>query len=242
MKTSWEIFYRSFIEKGGYIEVLKGLRTTVLIAVVGLIIGIVIGTIIAMVKVLPQYKLGAKILSKIGDVYVALFRGTPIVVQLLLIYFVICPAIKFTAPKLGMDIENYRIMVSILVYGMNSGAYVSEIMRGGIQSVDIGQMEAGRSLGMSYWASMKRIVIPQAVKNITPTLGNEFITLIKETSVVSFIAVVDLTKAFSSIADSNYEYIVPYLMLAAIYLVMVLIITFLVKLLERRFAKSDRRS
>ena len=177
MKTSWEIFYRSFIEKGGYIEVLKGLRTTVLIAVVGLIIGIIIGTIIAMVKVLPQYKLGAKILSKIGDVYVALFRGTPIVVQLLLVYFVICPAINFTAPKLGMNIENYRIMVSILVYGMNSGAYVSEIMRGGIQSVDIGQMEAGRSLGMSYCASIKRIVIPQAVKNITPTLGKRVYNL-----------------------------------------------------------------
>lgn len=242
MKTSWEIFCHSFFEKGGYVEVLNGLRTTVIIAVVGLIIGVIIGTIIAMIKVLPQYKIGAKILSRICDLYVALFRGTPIVVQLLLIYFVVCPAIKLTASNIGMDIVSFRLMISIFVYGMNSGAYVSEIMRGGIQSVDVGQMEAGRSLGMSYWATMKRIVIPQAVKNITPTLGNEFITLIKETSVVSFIAVVDLTKAFSSIADSNYEYIVPYLMLAAIYLVLVLMITYIVKLLERRFAKSDRRS
>jgi polar amino acid transport system permease protein len=125
---------------------------------------------------------------------------------------------------------------------MNSGAYVSEIMRSGIQAVDPGQLEAARALGLNYPTSMIKVVIPQAIKNIMPTLGNEFISLIKETSVVSFIAIIDLTKAFRQIGDSNYEYIIPYLILAAVYLVLVYIISQLVKLLERRLKKVDRNS
>ncbi|MCR4660846.1 MAG: amino acid ABC transporter permease [Clostridia bacterium] len=238
--TAWDIFWRSFYTNGGYQDVLNGLKTTVIIAVVGLLLGILIGMIIAIVKVTPQTNIGIKILAKIADVYVAIFRGTPIMVQLLIVYFVLFPAIGLSAGNLGVPVERYRIIVAMAVYGMNSGAYVSEIMRSGIQSVDIGQLEAGRTLGLSYGYSMLHIVIPQAIKNILPTLGNEFIVLIKETSVVSFIAVVDVTKAFKSIADSNYEYIVPYLMLGLLYLVLVLLITGLIKLIERRFAKSDR--
>ena len=238
--TKWNIFWRSFYTNGGYQDVLDGLKTTVIIAVVGLLLGILIGTIIAVVKVTPQTNVGIKILSKIADGYVAIFRGTPIMVQLLIVYFVLFPLIGISAANSSLPIKEYRIVVAIAVYGMNSGAYVSEIMRSGIQSVDIGQLEAGRTLGLSYGFSMLRVVIPQAIKNILPTLGNEFIVLIKETSVVSFIAVVDVTKAFKSIADSNYEYIVPYLMLGALYLVLVLMITALIKLIERRFKKSDR--
>ena len=140
---------------------------------------------------------------------------------------------------MGVQI-NSAVSVAVIVFGMNSGAYVSEIMRGGIQSVDQGQLEAGRALGLSYPTAMFRIVIPQAVKNIIPTLGNEFIVLVKETSVTSFITVVDLTKAFRGIASANYEYIIPYLFLAAIYLVIVIIITIGIKFIERRLAKSDR--
>lgn len=230
--NSWQIFYTSLIEKEGYKSVIKGLGTTLEIAIFGLIIGIIIGTLIAVVKVVPKYKEIYRILERVGDVYVAFFRGTPMVVQLLLAWFIIAPALN-----LKLD----ATVVSIVVFGMNSGAYVSEIMRSGIQSVDHGQLEAGRALGLSYAQTMIEIVIPQAIKNILPTIGNEFIVLIKDTSIVSFIAVVDLTKAFRSIADANYEYIVPYLTLAAVYLVLVLAITWLIKCLERRLKRSDRR-
>ena len=231
--NSWDLFYKSFVTKGGYKVVLDGLLTTVEIAVIGLLIGIVIGTLLAVVKVIPQYKVFPKVLSAIANVYVGFFRGTPMVVQLLIGYFVLLPALQ---------IKVDAMVVATAIFGMNSGAYVCEIMRSGINSVDKGQLEAGRAVGLSYSKSMFAIVIPQAIKNILPTLGNEFISLIKETSVVSFIAVVDLTKAFRQIGDANYEYIIPYLMLAAVYLVLVLIITALVKFLERRMGKSDRRN
>jgi len=231
--NAWELFINQFITKSGYTEVLKGLLVTVEIAIFGLIIGIVVGTLIAIVKVVPKTKLIYRILDKICDVYVGFFRGTPMVVQLLLAWFVLAPALN-----LNLD----SVAVAIFVFGLNSGAYVSEIMRSGIQSVDPGQLEAGRALGLSYASVMIKIVIPQAIKNIFPTLGNEFIVLIKETSVVSFIAVVDITKAFRSIADANYEYIVPYLMLACVYLVLVMLITLLIKFIEKRLKKSDRRN
>ena len=154
------------------------------------------------------------------------------VVQLLLAYYVILPT---------LEVRNVdSIVVGIIVFGMNSGAYVAEIMRGGLNSVDRGQMEAGRALGLGYGIAMIKIVIPQAVKNILPTLGNEFITLIKETSVLSFITVYDLYTALNVIGSKNYEKMVPYLVMAAIYIVLVLIITLLVRLMEQAFAKSER--
>ena len=238
--TKWQIFWRSFYTRGGYHNVLDGLKTTAIIAVVGLILGILIGTMIAVVKVMRQNNPVVKTLSAIGNGYVALFRGTPIMVQLLIVYYVLFPLLNLKAATLHLPIKTYRIVVAMIVYGMNSGAYVSEIMRSGIQSIDIGQMEAGRTLGLSYGFTMRHVLIPQAIKNILPTLGNEFIVLVKDTSVVSFIAVVDLTKAFNSMADSTYEYIVPYLILGLVYLVIVIAITLLIKLVERRFAKSDR--
>lgn len=210
-----------------------GLLNTVKVAVIGLFIGIFIGTVIAIVKVAPKYKLISRILDRICSVYVAIFRGTPIVVQLLLAYYVILPSI-------GIKGVN-ALSVGMIVFGMNSGAYVSEIMRGGLNSVDKGQMEAGRALGLSYSTTMLKVVIPQAIKNILPTLGNEFITLIKETSVLSFITVYDLYTALSAIGSKNYEKMVPYLVMAAIYIILVLMITILVKILENIFAKSDKK-
>lgn len=231
MKRYWNLFYRQFITYNGYKTVLNGLLATVEIAVFGLAIGIVIGTLIAVVKVMPKYKVLPRVLDKICTVYVAFFRGTPMVVQLLLGYFVLLPA-------LGIPADG--VAVAITIFGLNSGAYVSEIMRGGINSVDKGQLEAGRALGLTYATAMLKIVIPQSVKNILPTLGNEFISLVKETSVVSFIAVTDLTKAFRAIGDANYEYIIPYLMLAAVYLVIVLLITWGIKVMERRLKRNER--
>ena len=154
------------------------------------------------------------------------------VVQLLVFYYVLLPL---------MDAHMTGVQVSIMVFGLNSGAYISEIMRSGILSVDPGQMEGGRAMGLSFATTMRKIVIPQAVKNILPTLGNEFITLIKETSVVSFVGASDLYVAFNFIGSNSYEFMVPYLVMAAIYIVLVLVISILVKMMERSLKKSDRR-
>lgn len=226
-------FIEIFWEKNGYVKVVEGLQNTLLIAITGLIIGIIIGTLIATVRVLPKYKLLPRVLNAVCSFYVALFRGTPMVVQLLVFYFVLCPLIGWRITP---------VQVSILVFGLNSGAYISEIMRSGIQSVDPGQMEAGRAVGLSFGTSMMKIVIPQAVKNILPTMGNEFIVLIKETSVVSLVGAADLYVAFNYIGSNSYEFMVPYLVMALIYITLVLIISLLIKLMERSLHKSDRRN
>ena len=232
-KTKWSVFVKTM--KNEYFQelLLTGLWNTIKIAIWGLIIGILIGTIIAIVKVAPKYKLGVRILDKFCSFYVALFRGTPMVVQLLLAYYVLLPSLGVKSVE--------AINVGIVVFGMNSGAYVAEIMRSGIQSVDHGQMEAGRALGFGYTTTMIKIIIPQAIKNILPTLGNEFITLIKETSVLSFITVYDLYTALSTIGSKNYEKMIPYLVMAVIYIILVLLITLLVHLLEKAMSKGDKR-
>ena len=228
----WNEFIKQFITLNGYENVLNGIWVTLQIAVFGLLIGVVIGTLIAVVRVMPKYKRLPRVLDKLCICYIELFRGTPMVVQLLIGYWVLLPA-------LGVTVDS-GVPVAIIVFGLNSGAYVSEIMRGGIQSVDPGQMEAGRAVGLTYATTMLKIVVPQAVKNILPTLGNEFIVLIKETSIVSFIAVTDLYKSFKQLGDPTYDYTMPYLMLAATYLIMVLLISWGVRALERRMKKSER--
>ena len=270
--VKWDKFLITFIDKGGYKQVLDGLQNTVQVAIIGLIIGMVIGTIIAVINVMPKYpvlpyKLQNAydrfldkfpkstalrivtlyyvfyaimwvmqriplILDKICALYVALFRGTPVMVQLLLGYFVLFPS---------MGLKMTALNASIIIFGLNSGAYVSEIMRGGINSVDPGQLEAARAVGFSYSASMIKIVVPQAVKNILPTLGNEFIALIKETSIIGYAGALDLVYAFKQIGTSTYEYTVPYIVLSVIYIVLVVFITILLKIMERWLAKSDRR-
>ncbi len=223
----WNVFIDALITKGGYKDVITGLINTFKISVLGLVIGIFVGTLLATVKVMPRYKLIVRVLQKIVDGYVALFRGTPIVVQLLVSYYVFFKSLG-------------SVTTCIVIFGLNSGAYISEIMRGGIKSVDPGQMEAGRALGLSYSMTMIKIVIPQAVKNILPTLGNEFIALIKETSVVSFVSAVDLNVAFRKMAANTYEFIIPYLALALVYIIIVAVFTVLIRLMERRLARSDR--
>ena len=226
-------FIEIFIDQNGYTTVIEGLKNTLMIAIAGLIIGILIGTLIATVRVVPKYKLLPRVLNGICTFYVELFRGTPMVVQLLIFYYVLFPI-------MGIQIDGVR--VSMLVFGLNSGAYISEIMRSGIQSVDIGQMEGGRSVGLSFTTTMMKIVIPQAIKNILPTLGNEFIALIKETSVVSFVGAADLYKAFNVIGSNSYEFMVPYIVMALIYIVLVLVVSAAIRLMERSLKKSDRRN
>ncbi len=225
-------FIEIFIQQNGYVKVLEGLKNTLLIAILGLVIGILIGTLIATVRVIPKYKRLPRVLNGICSFYVGLFRGTPMVVQLLVFYYVLLPL---------TGIHMTGVQVSVLVFGLNSGAYISEIMRSGILSVDAGQMEAGRAVGLSFGTTMLKIVIPQAVKNILPTLGNEFIALIKETSVVSFVGAADLYVAFSYIGSNSYEFMVPYLVMAMIYIVIVLIISVGIKCMERSLRRSDRR-
>lgn len=224
-------FVEIFIEYNGYVKVIEGLKNTLIIAILGLIIGILIGTLIATIRVIPKYKTLPRVLNSICSFYVGLFRGTPIVVQLLVFYYVLLPLI-------GAHMTG--VQVAIWVFGLNSGAYISETMRSGILSVDHGQMEAGRAVGFSFSTTMMKIVIPQAIKNILPTLGNEFIALIKETSVVSFVGAADLYVAFNYIGSNSYEFMVPYLVMAIIYIVLVLIISFGIKLMERSLRKSDR--
>ena len=226
-------FLEILIDYKGYVKVIEGLENTLKIAVLGLVIGIVIGTLIATVRVIPKYKTLPRVLNSICTFYVGFFRGTPMVVQLLLFYYVALPLMGINLPS---------VSVAIAVFGLNSGAYISEIMRSGIQSVDYGQTEGGRSVGLSFATTMMKIVIPQAVKNILPTLGNEFIVLIKETSIVSFIGAADLYVAFNYIGSNSYEFMVPYLAMAIIYIVIVCIITVLIKFMERSLKKSDRRN
>lgn len=228
----FKVFWELFIEKEGWVRVVSvGLVNTLMIAILGLLIGIVIGTLIAAVKVMPKYKRWVRILDKICTVYVGFFRGTPLVVQLLITYYVMWPLLGIAVSSLN---------TAIIVFGLNSAAYVSEIMRSGILSVDPGQMEAGRAVGLSYGTTMMQIVIPQAVKNILPTLGNEFIALIKDTSVVSFVAATDLYKTFTEIGNVRYEYFMPYLAMAVVYIVLVLLISWGIKIMERSLRKSDR--
>lgn len=232
-ESKLQSFWGQMSDGGGYRLILEGLGNTLIIALVGLFMGIVIGTLIAAVRVMPKYRRLPRLLNGLCSLYVGFFRGTPIVAQLLLGYYVLLPLLGLNYPALW---------VAAGVFGLNSGAYVSEIMRGGIRSVDPGQLEAGRAVGLPFSSAMLHIVLPQAVKNILPTLGNELISLIKETSVVSFISAVDIYKAFNVIATNSYEYVVPYLAMALVYIVLVAGVSALVKWMERRLACHDRHS
>ena len=231
-EAKWDVFASTMASPNFQKLIIKGILNTILIAVCGLLIGIVIGTIIAIIKVAPKYKKVLKVLDKICTGYIAIFRGTPIVVQLLVAYYVLLPVLGIRGAE--------PLAVGIIVFGLNSSAYVAEIMRGGLNSVDKGQLEAGRALGLDYKTTLIKIIIPQAIKNILPTLGNEFISLIKETSVVSFITVIDLYTAFNTIGTNTYSVVIPYIVMALIYIALVIIITILVKLMEKGLSKSDR--
>ena len=233
-------FDLNFIQKDRWRYMLQGLGNTLTITAVAAIIGIVLGVIIAAVrssydKNEESLKLRGgfsyhllKFLNGICKIYLTIIRGTPVVVQLLICYFII-----FAASSNG-------VAVAIFAFGINSGAYVAEIFRGGIMSIDQGQFEAGRSIGFNYIQTMRYIILPQMFKTVLPTLLNEFIALLKETSVAGYVAVTDLTKAGSSISSSTYSYYMPLLTVALVYLVIVMLLTKLVGILERRMRKNER--
>lgn len=231
LTQKYELFYHQFITNGGYKLILEGLGTTLLLAIAALIIGVIVGTLVAIAITHKTPSIPHRILYVFLKAYVGFFRGTPIVVQLLFIYFVILPAFGLK----GMS----ALLVAVVIFGLNSGAYVSEIIRSGILSIDKGQDEAARALGLSSSLSMRYIIFPQALKNSLPTLGNEFIALLKETSVANYITVHDLTYAFKSIGSATYEYMFPYFFLALAYLLLVMCASYLVKLYERKLRASD---
>jgi len=221
-------FFISFIERNRYTLFVEGFRNTLIIALSAAIVGTVIGAVVAMVRVYHAQTGRLKIVDRLFGAYLAVFRGTPIVVQLLIMYFIIF-----------RSVDN-GLLVAVIAFGINSGAYVAEIVRAGILAVDIGQTEAGRSLGLPPLKTMTLVVLPQAIKNILPALGNEFITLLKETSVAGFIAVKDLAQAGENVRIATAEPYFSLIFTAVVYFVMVFGISKLLKLAERKLAKGDR--
>ena len=222
-------FVLNFITDDRWMSLLRGLFVTLKITFFAVILGFVLGFSVAIVRNVYENTKKLKILNFICNVYLTVIRGTPVVVQLLIIYFVIFSSISID-----------KSIAAILAFGINSGAYQAEIFRSGINSIPKGQMEAGRSLGFSYAQTMVNIVMPQAIKNVLPTLGNEFIVLMKETSVAGYIALEDLTKAGDVIRSRTYSAMMPFLAVALLYLIMVMFFTYLLKLFERRLAISGR--
>ena len=221
-------FYRAFIAQQRYLLYLDGLKVTILVSVIAILIGVALGTILALMRLTAEQKGKSTLLSMISYVYLDIFSGTATLTQLKIMYFVILKG------------QN-GLLVGSLTFGLNSAAYVAEIIRAGIQAVDQGQMEGGRSLGLSYVQTMKDIILPQAIKNILPALGNEFIVLIKETSILGYVAIVDLTKVSDFVISRIYQALAPLLGTALIYYVIVKILTLGLNALERRLRQSDRR-
>jgi His/Glu/Gln/Arg/opine family amino acid ABC transporter permease subunit len=224
-----EIFAILFT-RGRIAMMAQGLINTLIITFFAVLIGTVIGTVLAIFKVQPQKTPFSKAAARFADLYIAVIRGTPILVQLMIFYYIIFYGVRVNS-----------MVVALVGFGINSGAYVAEIMRSGILAVDIGQSEAGRSLGFSYKQNMIYIVLPQAVKNILPALGNEAIMLIKETSVASVITVTEFFNTIKLIGKASYNVTVPYLFAALIYLIVVLLMTYGITRLERYLRKGDIR-
>ncbi len=231
-------FTQTFITEDRWQLFLRGLGVTMEVALVALVIGIAIGTVVAIIRTVHDQRRGKQrgigrvilnVVDAICRLYLTVIRGTPMMVQLLIMYFVIFASSTNT------------LMVAIIAFGINSGAYVAEIVRSGLMSVDAGQMEAARSLGLPYSKAMIYVIIPQAIKNILPALGNEMITLLKDTSLVSVIGLRDLTKAAMNVQGRTYQAFMPFIGIALVYLVIVLILSKVLSLIERRLRASDQR-
>ena len=227
--NNWlDTLHNTFIVDNRYMTLIQGFEKTLIITFGALIIGVIIGTIVAIIKVFAEGNKKLKFADVICNVYLTVIRGTPVVVQLLISFFII-----FVTAKDGT-------WVAVLTFGINSGAYVAETIRSGILAIDKGQMEAGRSLGFNKIQTMWLITLPQAFKNILPAIGNEMIALLKETSVAGYVAVIDLTKAGNQIKNTTYDQINPILLVAIVYLVLVMLLTKLLAIMERRLRNSER--
>ena len=221
-------FYQNFIQDDRWRYIVDGLGNTLKITLFAVIIGIALGFLVAVIRSTYEKTGGLKVLNALCKIYRTVIRGTPVLIQLLIIYFVVFGSVKID-----------KVFVAVMAFGINSGAYVAEIFRSGIMSNDNGQFEAGRSLGFNYRQTMIYIVMPQAFKNVLPALCNEFIVLLKETSVAGYIAIQDLTKGADIIRSRTYSAFMPLIAAAVIYLVMVMIFTYFVQKLERRLRSSD---
>lgn len=226
-QNTWDSFYQTIIYDNRYLYILEGLFNTLIIALFAVIIGIVIGVLVALIRNNYDRNNKFKLLNKISCLYVNVIRGTPQILQLMIIYYIIFGTVDINI-----------VFVGILAFGINSGAYVSEIIRAGIESVDNGQLEAGYSLGLNYSKVMRYIVLPQAIKNILPALGNEFITLLKDTSVGAYIGIVELTKASDIIASRTYDYFFPLIIVAIIYLILTIGLSKLINMMERKLSND----
>ena len=224
-----EDFYLNFIKDDRYLWLLDGLKTTLIITVFAVIVGLIIGFLVAIIRSSHDKSGSFKILNAVCRVYLTVIRGTPTMIQLLIMNFVIFGSVSIN-----------KIIVGGLAFGINSGAYVAEIVRSGIMSIDQGQTEAGRSLGLNFSQTMRLIIIPQAFKNVLPALVNEFIVLIKETSIIGYIGMMDLTKGAMLIQSRTYNAFWPLMAAAAIYLVIVGLLTWGMNKLERRLRTSER--
>ena len=231
--------YQTFILDNNYQYFVRGIGVTLLVTAFALLLGLVLGVLVGIIRSAhdqqPEKKKGIvlRVLNGICKVYLTVIRGTPTLVQLLIMWFVVWASARAT--------DGNMIRCAILSFGINSGAYVAEIIRSGIMSIDRGQMEAGRSLGLNYTATMRHVIIPQAFKNVLPALGNELITLLKETSVVTVIGLKDLTKGAMLIQSKTYQAFVPYIAIAVIYLALVLVLSWILGKVERRLRQSDLR-
>lgn len=223
-----EKLYNNFIKDNRYQYIVKGLGNTLTITVFAVVLGIVLGFLIAMIRTSHDRNGGLTALNAVCKVYLTIMRGTPVMIQLLIIYYVILASV------------NNKILVAAVAFGLNSAAYVAEIVRSGIMAVDMGQFEAGRSLGLTYNQTMQSIILPQAVKNILPALLNEFISLLKETSISGYIGLMDLTKGGDIIRSNTYEAFLPLIAVAMIYLVLVMLLSFAVNKLERKLRNNER--
>lgn len=224
----WERIVFNLVEKQRYMYLVNGLKITLIITFFAVLLGISIGTLTAIIKVAAQANKKIRPLEFIADLYTTIIRGTPVMVQLLIVYFVIFASVDVS-----------KVIIAIIAFGLNSGAYVTEIIRAGILAVDKGQTEAGRSLGLSQRQTYRYIVLPQAVKNILPALGNEFISLLKETAVVGYIGLQDLTMGGDIIRSRTFDAFVPLITVALVYLVIVIGLSAVLKKFERRLRRSD---
>ena len=218
-----ESFYQSVIYDGRWKFILEGLKNTCLIALGAVVLGVIIGSIIALIRNYHDHNNKLKVLNALAKAYTNIIRGTPSTLQLMIIYYIIFGSVDVNI-----------VLVGVLAFGINSGAYVAEIIRAGISSINKGQWEAGYSLGLNYFQVMKKIIFPQSVKNILPALGNEFITLVKETSIGAYIGIVELTKASDIIASRTYDYFFPLILIAIIYLIITLFLSKLISTMEKR--------
>ena len=220
---------RTFIQSGHYKLILEGLGTTVKITMGALVIGVIIGLIITLIKYFAEDSRVLRPFGKLCDLYVTVIRGIPVTVLLMIFYYLI------------MVTSTNGVLVATITFGINSGAYMAELIRSGITAVDRGQMEAGRSLGLSNMQTMRRIILPPTVRYVLPAVGNEFIALLKETSVAGYVAVVDLTRAGNLVRNNTHDMFNPLMLIALMYLLMVVLLTKALGILERRLAKSDKR-